>query len=79
MKIKIKDYSQPLLTGADSKNQEEKVMALLAKGIESVAELSFGGAFVWYLVKYIIFAVVAFLGIKTGIALRKNKDAKEGK
>lgn len=53
-------------------------MALLAKAVESIGELSFGGAFVWYLVKYIIYGVVAFLGIKAGIALRKNKNAKEG-
>lgn len=54
-------------------------MALLAKGVESIAELTFGGAFVWYLVKYLIYGVVAFLGIKAGIGLRKNKNAKEGK
>lgn len=54
-------------------------MALLAKAIESVGELSFGGAFLWYLVKYIVYGVVAYCGILLGIRLRKNKNAKEGK
>lgn len=49
--------------------------AFLAK---SLVDLSFGGAFAWYLVKFLISLVIAFAGIKTGIALRKSKDAKAG-
>ncbi|MFG6395694.1 MAG: hypothetical protein K1W24_16180 [Lachnospiraceae bacterium] len=49
--------------------------AFLAK---SLADLSFGGAFAWYLVKFLISIVIAFAGIKAGIALRKSKDAKTG-
>lgn len=49
------------------------VTAFLAKGI---ADFTFGGAFLWYLVKYLVSAVVAFCGIMLGIRLRKNKNAK---
>jgi hypothetical protein len=45
---------------------------LLAKG---VAELSFGGAFAWYFVKYLVSAGVAFGAILLGIKLRKRKNA----
>ena len=31
---------------------------------KSLADLSFGGAFAWYLVKFLISLVVAFAGIK---------------
>lgn len=48
---------------------------LLAKGL---VDLSFGGAFAWYLAKYLVSAVVAFAGIKLGIKLRKAKNAKAG-
>lgn len=47
--------------------------ALLAKGI---TDLTFGGAFLWYLVKYIISALIAFCAILLGIKLRKKKNAK---
>lgn len=47
--------------------------AFLAKGI---ADLTFGGAFLWYLVKYIVCALVAFGAILLGIRLRKKKNAK---
>lgn len=47
--------------------------AFLAKGI---ADLTFGGAFAWYLVKYIVSAAVAFGAILLGIKLRKKKNAK---
>ncbi len=50
------------------------ITVLLAKGI---TDFTFGGAFLWYLVKYLISAVVAFGGIMLGIRLRKNKNAKE--
>ncbi len=50
------------------------ITAFLAKG---VADFTFGGAFLWYLVKYLVSAVVAFCGIKIGIQLRKNKNAKK--
>ncbi|MCI8779333.1 MAG: hypothetical protein HFH70_01490 [Lachnospiraceae bacterium] len=49
------------------------ITVLLAKGI---TDFTFGGAFLWYLVKYLISAVVAFGGIMLGIRLRKNKNAK---
>lgn len=49
------------------------ITAFLAKGI---ADFTFGGAFLWYLVKYLVSAVVAFCGIMLGIRLRKNKNAK---
>jgi len=49
------------------------ITAFLAKGI---ADFTFGGAFLWYLVKYLVSAVVAFGGIMLGIRLRKNKNAK---
>ena len=49
------------------------ITGLLAKGI---TDFTFGGAFLWYLVKYLISAVVAFGGIMLGIRLRKNKNAK---
>ncbi len=45
---------------------------------KSLADLSFGGAFAWYLIKFLISLVVAFAGIKAGIALRKSKNAKAG-
>lgn len=50
-------------------------IALLAK---SLVDLSFGGTFVWYLVKYLISFVVAFAGIKLGIKLRKSKNEQMG-
>lgn len=46
---------------------------LLAKGLN---DFTFGGAFLWYLVKYIVSAGVAFCGILLGIRLRKRKNAK---
>ena len=49
------------------------ITVLLAKGI---TDFTFAGAFLWYLVKYLISAVVAFGGIMLGIRLRKNKNAK---
>ena len=49
------------------------ITVLLAKGI---TDFTFGGAFLWYLVKCLISAVVAFGGILLGIRLRKNKNAK---
>ena len=44
---------------------------LLAKGI---ADLSFGGALLWYVVKYS--AALAVAAVMLGIRLRKNKNAK---
>lgn len=46
--------------------------ALLAKGL---TDLTWGGAFVWYLVKFIVSVVLAFCAIMLGIRLRKNKNA----
>lgn len=47
--------------------------ALLAKGI---ADFTFGGAFLWYLVKFIVSAALAFCAIMIGIRLRKSKNDK---
>ena len=52
-------------------------MALLAG--KTLVDLTFGGAFLWYLIKYIVYGAVAFCAIRLGITLRKNKNAKEGK
>jgi hypothetical protein len=49
------------------------MMILLTKGIE---DLSFWGAFLFYCVKYVIYAAVAVGAIFCGIRLRKRKDAK---
>lgn len=46
---------------------------LLAKGI---SDLTFGGAFVWYLVKYIVSGAIALCAILLGIKLRKRKNEK---
>lgn len=49
------------------------VGALLAKG---VADFTFGGAFLWYLIKFIVSAVIAFCAIMLGMKWRKSKNAK---
>lgn len=49
------------------------IVTLLAKGI---ADFTFGGAFLWYLAKYIVSALVAVGAILLGIKLRKRKMAK---
>ena len=49
------------------------MMTFLAK---SVADLSFGGAFAWYAIKYLISGALALGAIMLGIKLRKNKNAK---
>ena len=49
--------------------------ALLAG--KSLADLTFGGAFLWYLVKFIIYGAVAFGGILLGKHLRKKHDEKQ--
>lgn len=49
------------------------MMTLLAK---SLADLSFGGAFAWYAVKYLISGALALGAIMLGIKFRKNKNAK---
>ncbi|MDD7402863.1 MAG: hypothetical protein SO170_10330 [Butyribacter sp.] len=46
------------------------IMTLLAKG---VTDLTFTGAFFWYLVKFIVSGVLAFCAILLGIKLRKKK------
>lgn len=46
---------------------------LLAK---SLTDLSFGGAFLWYLVKFLISGALAFVAILLGIKWRKSKNAK---
>lgn len=37
---------------------------------------AFFGTFLDYLVKVIVYAVIALIGVKAGKALRENKDAK---
>lgn len=49
------------------------ISALLAK---SVADMTFGGAFLWYLVKFILSAGLAFCAVLLGIKWRKSKNAK---
>lgn len=46
---------------------------LLAKGL---TDLTFGGTFLWYLVKFLISGVLAFVAILLGIKWRKSKNAK---
>lgn len=41
-----------------------------------VAGFSFGGAFLWYLVKFLVSVAVAFGAILLGIRWRKGKNAK---
>lgn len=38
--------------------------------------MAFLSAFASYIIVFLIFCVVAFCGVKIGITLRKNKDAK---
>lgn len=45
----------------------------MAKGL---VDLSFGGAFMWYLVKFLVSVVVAYAAIVLGIKLRKSKNSK---
>ncbi len=49
------------------------VSVLLAK---SIADLSFGGAFIWYLVKFIISLALAVGAVLAGIRLKKHKKSK---
>lgn len=49
------------------------VGVLLAKGL---VDFSFGGAFLWYLVKFLVSAAVAFAAIVLGIKWRKSKNSK---
>ncbi len=46
--------------------------ALMAKGL---TDLTWGGAFLWYLVKFIVSAALAFCAIMLGIRWRKSKNA----
>ncbi len=46
-------------------------VAYLAKGL---VDLTFWGAFAWYLVKYLVSIAVALGGIMLGIKLRKMKN-----
>lgn len=49
------------------------MMVLLAK---TVADLSLGGAFAWYVIKYLLSGALALGAIVLGIKLRKKKNAK---
>lgn len=44
---------------------------------EEAIDMAFLTEFVWYLVKYIVYAVVVFAGIMLGKKLRDNKTKKE--
>ena len=46
---------------------------LLLKGL---ADLTFGGAFLWYLVKFLVSIGLAFVAILCGIKWRKSKNGK---
>lgn len=59
--------------GHAERKGEFMVLTFLAKG---VADFTFGGAFVWYLIKYIISGAVALGAILLGIKLRKKKNLK---
>ena len=43
---------------------------------KTIADLTFGQALAYYVVKYAVSAVVALAAIGLGIHLRKNKNAK---
>ena len=47
--------------------------ALLLKGL---ADLTFGGAFLWYLVKFLVSVGLAYGAILLGIKWRKSKNEK---
>lgn len=46
---------------------------LLAKGL---VDFTFGGAFLWYLVKFLVSVVVAYAAIVLGIKWRKSNNSK---
>lgn len=46
---------------------------LLLKGL---ADLTFGGAFLWYLVKFLVSAGLAYVAVLFGIKWRKSKNEK---
>ena len=46
---------------------------LLLKGL---TDLTFGGAFLWYLVKFLVSIGIAFAAILCGIKWRKSKNEK---
>ena len=46
---------------------------LLAKGL---ADLTFGGAFLWYLIKFLVSVGLAYVAILFGIKWRKSKNSK---
>ena len=50
------------------------ISVLLAK---SIADLSFGGAFAWYLVKFLVSLALAVCAVLVGIKWRKSKNAKK--
>ena len=49
------------------------IPAFLAK---SLADLTFGGAFLWYFIKALVSMAVAYAAIMLGIRWRKSKTAK---
>ena len=51
---------------------------MIAMAVKGITDFTFGGAFLWYLVKFIVYGLVPFGGIRLGIFLRKKKNAKAG-
>lgn len=49
---------------------------LMAK---TLVDLSFGGTFVWYLIKFIVSLALAIVAVMLGIKWRKSKNAKTEK
>lgn len=62
--------------GMEGGEQLMTVGVLLAK---TVADLSFGGALLFYLVKFLVYGGCAFGAVLLGIKLRKFKDAKQSR
>lgn len=50
-------------------------ITMLANEALNLTNMSLGQAFAWYAVKFIVYGLVAFAGVKIGIALRKRKNS----
>lgn len=53
------------------------LLAQFIPELKTIADLSFGGAFVWYLVKFLVSLVLAVCAVMVGIKWRKSKNAKK--
>lgn len=45
--------------------------------VKGLADLTFGGAFLWYLVKFLVSMALAGVAVMAGIKLRKRKNDKK--